>query len=162
MENSIGYLFSSLEPGFVLLSVSIFMLLMIMVIYFRRVMSLLRPSSWPGRSPMEMIQWVQEAEQLYEGLSKIIEERREIAERLIGQLDARIEALRSMQKDLDRFEAPIAEEVSPKGSEDEILRMAREGKDFSEIAQETGLSVGAVRFIMNLKRYEESPSFQRP
>ncbi|MCX8117518.1 MAG: hypothetical protein N3G78_06285 [Desulfobacterota bacterium] len=159
---NLNSLFSSLESGYLLLTGSIFLLIVAMVVYFRKILALLRPAGTAGRNPEGLAQWVQESERLYEELSKVLEERKKIAEGLIAQLDERIEALRAMKIDLDRYDRPIAEEVSPKESEEEVLKMAQEGKDYSEIAKETGLSVGAIQFIMNLRRYEEASPFKSP
>ncbi len=164
METTMVHWFRDLpvEWGFVLLSGSVFLLLIVMVLYFRRMTELLRRSGPLEKRSDDLRQWVEESERIYEKLSQALEERKEIASRLIAQLDARIEALRSMMAEVDRGEIPVAEEVASKKSEEEVLEMVEEGKEVSEIARQTGLSIGAVQFIMNLKRWQESSPSKTP
>ncbi len=164
MEITVVHLFRDLPVGwgFVLLSGSVLLLLIVMVLYFRRMMALLRKSEPLERRSHDLRQWVEESERIYEKLSQALEERKEIASRLIAQLDARIEALRSMMAEVDPRGMPVAEEVASKKTEEEVLEMAEEGREVSEIARQTGLSIGAVQFIMNLKRWQESSPSKTP
>lgn len=164
METGIAHFFEelSVEPGFALLTGSIFLLLLVVVTYFRKIMALLKGSGPLEKRSDDLRQWVEESERIYEKLSEALEERKEIASRLIAQLDARIETLRSMMAEVDRLGMPVAEEVASQKSEEEVLEMVEAGREVSEIARQTGLSIGAVQFIMNLKRWQESSPSKAP
>ncbi len=151
---------TGLEAGFIVLTGSVLLSLMIMVAYFRRVMSLLK-----GPKPVEirseqLRRWVEESEIVFEKLSKTLDERKAIADRLIAQMDLKIERLRSMMAVLDRGTLPVAEEIAGKERETEVLEMAKGGRDLPEIAKQTGLSIGEIQLIMNLKRCQESSPFK--
>lgn len=148
--------FTGLEVGLIFLTGSVLLSLTIMIAYFRRVMGLLGGSGPAYSRPDQVRKWVEESEIVYEKLLKTLEERKEIANRLIAQLDLKIETLRSLMAGIDREAIPIAEEVSVKEEEVEVVKMAEEGRAFSEISKQTGLSIGEVQFIMNLRRYQES------
>jgi DNA-binding transcriptional MerR regulator len=147
---------TGIEAGLILLTGSVLLSLIIMVTYFRRVMAFLRGPRPVYKNSDQIRKWVEESEIVYEKLSKTLEERKEITNRLIEQLDAKIEALRSVMAGMDREMIPIAEEITGKEREVEITEMTEGGRDFSEIARQTGFSIGEVQLIMNLKRCQES------
>ncbi len=148
---TIGFLnVTGLEAGLILLTGSVLLSLIIMVAYFRQVMAFLRGPRPVYKNSDQIREWVEESEIVYEKLSKTLEERKEIANRLIAQLDVKIETLRSMMAGMDREMVPIAEEITGKEQEVEVMEMAEGGRDFSEIAGQTGLSIGEVQLIMNL------------
>lgn len=147
-----------IELALMLLAGSILLLLVIMVAYFRRMMTFLRGNREVDRNLEKMKQWVRESEIICNNLSKTLEERKEIAHHLIAQLDAKIEALRSMTVGMDRDGGPIVSESAGESRELQILKMLERGKDLREVARHTGLSIGEVQFILNLKRYQESSS----
>jgi uncharacterized protein YerC len=147
---------TGLEAGLILLAGSGLLSLIIMITYFRRVMAFLGGLKPVYKNSGQIREWVEESEVICEKLSKTLEERKDIANRLIEQLDAKIETLRSMMAGMDREMIPIAEEIPGKEEEVEVVKMAEEGRDFSEISRQTGFSIGEVQLIMNLKRCQES------
>lgn len=150
----------NLEMGLILLTGSILLLLLFMIAYFRRVMGLLRSPGPVYKDSDQIRKWVEESEIVYEKLLKTLEERKEIADRLIAQLDVKIETLRSMMAGMDREAIPIVEEIPDNEEEVEVLKMAEEGREFSEISKQTGLSIGEIRLIMNLRRCQDASSFK--
>jgi hypothetical protein len=146
---------TGLEMGLIFLTGSVLLLLIIMVAYFRRVMAFLKGPKPVYKNPEQIREWVEESENVFKQLSETLEQRKEIANRLIAQLDLKIGALRSMMAEAERVMIPIAEEVGGKEKEAEVLEMAEGGQDFLEIARQTGLSVGEVQFIMNLKKCQQ-------
>jgi len=140
----------------IFLAGSVLLSLVIMVAYFRRVTAFLKAPRPVYKNSGQIRKWVEESEIICEELSKTLEERKDIANRLIEQLDAKIETLRSMMAGMDRKMIPIAEEIPREEREVEVMELAEEGRDFSEIARQTGLSIGEVHLIMNLKRCQES------
>ncbi|MBM4339157.1 MAG: hypothetical protein FJ110_06410 [Deltaproteobacteria bacterium] len=151
---------TGIEMGLILLAGCILLSLIIMIAYFRKVMALLKGPRPVYKDSDHIKEWVQESEAIYEKLLKALEERKEIANRLITQLDTRIETLRSMSIGIDRETVPIAEEIPGHQREGEVMMMAEEGRDFSEISKQTGLSVGEIQLIINLKRCQGSSPFK--
>ncbi len=151
---------AGLEIELIFLTGSVLLLLIIMIAYFRRVMDLLSSPRVVYQKSDQIRKWVEESDMVYEKLFKALEERKEIANQLIAKLDLKIEALRSMMASVDHKMIPIAEEVPGHEEEDEVLTLAEAGKDFSEISRQTGLSIGEVQFILNLKRCQESSPFK--
>ena len=145
-----------LDPGMALLAGSIFLLLITMIVYFRKMMGLLNSPKINDMDSNQIRKWAEESEILLEKLSCMLEERKEIANRLIAELDRKIETLRSMKAEVDRKSLPIAEEIPGHQREGRVVEMAQEGQRLTEIARQTGLSVGEIQFIMNLRKCQES------
>lgn len=151
---------TGMEAGMILLGVSLLVSILIMVVYFRRLFAFLRGAGQLPKNCNQINEWVVESDIAFEKLSKTLEERKEIAKELIAQLDAKIEKLRSMTMALDREMVPVAEEVSGQGLEWEVMKMAEEGRGCSEIARQTGLSIGEIQLIIHLKRCQETSAFK--
>lgn len=152
METPIAHFFNlyPLDPGMTVLAGSVILLLIIMVAYFKRVVNLLKGPSF--RTPDQIKQWVQESEVLCEKLSQMLQERKEIAHRLIAEFDLKIETLRTLMAEMDR-KHPLPETGIPRRPQEEgVVKMAEQGLPFLEIARQTGLSVGEIQFIMNLRK----------
>lgn len=149
---------TGIELALTFLAGSILLLLVVMVAYFRRMTASLAGGRAKHPKTEQLEDWVRESEIICDRLSKALEERKEIAHRLIAQLDARIETLRSMTVGMDRDEGAIVSESAGEDQELQILKMLDGGKDLQEVARQTGLSIGEVQFILNLKRYQESSS----
>ncbi len=158
METHIAHFFNlySLDPGMTVLAGSVILLLVVMVAYFKRVVNLLKSPS--PRRPDQIRQWVQESEILCERLSQMLEERKEIARRLIAEFDLKIETLRAMMAEMDRKHLSSATELPRTQPEEGVVKMAEQGLPLLEIARQTGLSVGEIQFIMNLRKCQTSAS----
>ncbi len=150
----------SLDLGVTFLAGNLFLMLLIMVAYFKRVMNLLKSPSYKTFDQIK--QSVQESEILFERLSKMLEERKEIANRLIAELDLRIEMLRAMKGEAERRNLPMVEEIPRKEQEEWAVKMAEQGQPYLEIARQTGLSVGEIQFLMNLRKCHTSAPPKTP
>ncbi len=135
-------------------------MMIIMLTYFRRMMGALRDSRPMDWNPYRIRKWVEESEAICEKLSEMIEERKQIADRLIAHLDERIQTLCSMISSLDQVNLPIVEEVYGEEQAGRIQKMAEEGQKFSDIAKQTGRTIGEIELMMNLKKSQESSPFK--
>lgn len=158
METRIGHFFHlyHLDPGMTVLAGSVILLLIVMVAYFKRVVNLLKGPSYS--TPDHVKQWVQESEVLCERLSQMLEERKEIANRLIAAFDLKIETLRTLMAEMDQKHSLPVTESQRKQQEEGVVKMAEQGLPYLEIARQTGLSVGEIQFIMNLRKCQTPSS----
>jgi len=98
---------------------------------------------------------VQESEAIYQNLSKNLDEKREIADRLVVRLDEKIQALQILMGKTDQvFPSPCRREEK-KDLHAQILEMAETGHDVSEIARQLRISKGEIQLALDLKRYRQ-------
>ncbi len=133
---------------------SILLIFIVMIGYFRRIMSALKDPR-PGAHPREARVLIEESEAIYGRLEKTIAERKAIAERLIAQLDTKIKILQANLERIDRS-LPLLEGEKEDGIVPASPRQARTERNPTEIAKETGLSLGEIELMMNLKRFQHS------
>jgi hypothetical protein len=140
---------TNVEMGLIIVEGSI----VLSLLYLRRILTRSVGKSQPFSDSHQFREWVQESEAICQDLSRHLEERKEIAKRLIAQLDAKIEGLQSMLKKVDeRFSGPSQNDMK-KDLGHQIFEMAQAGSDVSEIARKLQISKGEVQLALDLKRY---------
>ena len=97
-------------------------------------------------------QWVRESEAICQGFARNLEAKKEIAKRLIAQLDEKIRSLQSLAGELDEKNSPFPEGLkNDLGTQ--VLALSKAGHEVSEIARRLRLSKGEVELVLDLKRY---------
>ncbi len=149
-----------IEINTVFLLGSYIFILFVMIAYFRRVITILKGLKIINQDHENLKRWIDESEAIYTKLIETLQERRTIAEQLISQLDLRINTLKSNLQRLEDKNTPIIEEYKDKGVESQVILKAKRGLNLSEIAKETGLSIGEIELILNLKKSQIGSSLK--
>jgi hypothetical protein len=97
--------------------------------------------------------WVKEAEAICENLSKNLQEKRKLAKRLMGQLDAKIERMGQLVERANTEESLPREEVKNKELQPVIVEMADSGCPVSQIARWLRIPEGEVQLVLDLKKF---------
>jgi len=99
--------------------------------------------------------WVRESEKICETLSKNLEEKKEIADRLVMQLDEKIQTLQILIGKANQEPHPPTRGDGRRDLHTQIVEMAETGHDLSEIARRLQISKGEVQLALDLKRYRQ-------
>ena len=100
-------------------------------------------------------EWVQESEGICQTLSKNLDEKREIADRLVMRLDEKIQTLQILMEQMDQASPSSGRREEKKDLHTKILEMAETGFDVSEIARQLRISKGEIQLALDLKRYRQ-------
>jgi len=144
---------TNVEMALILVEGSIFLSLLIIVCYLKRILAKQADRKYPFGDSDQWRESIQESEVICQNLSKNLQEKKEIGKRLVKQLDEKIQTLSSMMREIDQKDTPPSKEIEEKDLRGQILEMAEAGCDVSDIAQKLGLSKGEVQLALDLKRY---------
>jgi len=100
-------------------------------------------------------EWVQESEAICQNLSKNLDQKKEIADRLVMRLDEKIQALQILIGKMDEPSPLPGRREEKKDLHAQILEMAETGHDVSEIARQLRISKGEIQLALDLKRYRQ-------
>jgi hypothetical protein len=101
----------------------------------------------------QLIKWAKESESLCISLSKNLEEKKELTQRLMEQLDEKIQSL-----NLRLEGTKERREFTPEGLKEtdlygKVVKMVEAGYKFPEIVRRLKLPKGEVQLILDLKQY---------
>jgi hypothetical protein len=143
---------TNVELGLILVGGSVLFCFLALFLYLRRTL----PRGLGTRSPVlnsdRMREWVRESNAICQNLSKNLDEKKAIANRLIAQLDERIRSLQVLANGSWEKEIPPPEGIK-KGVDEEVCALSKAGYDVPEIARSLRLPKGQVELILDLKRY---------
>ncbi|MBM4333014.1 MAG: hypothetical protein FJ117_17670 [Deltaproteobacteria bacterium] len=152
---------TNMEIGLIVVEGSILISFLIAILYMKRALNAVyakrvRPLSYASKSSPPDLERVnellKESESITLTLSRNLEEKREIAKRLMETLDEKIKRLEMLLlKPEERDSSPIP---NPDGQErnDPILQMAQAGCGVADIARRLGLAKEEVQLIIDLRK----------
>jgi hypothetical protein len=144
---------TNFEMGLIAVEGTLFLIFLFLVMFVRR--TLRQSADRPPASSHPSREWAQESERICESLSKNLEEKREIADRLVMRLDEKIQTLQFL---IGKAGQESPGPVRGGGKIDlhtQILEMAETGVDLVEIARRLQISKGEVQLALDLKRYRQ-------
>jgi len=144
---------TNMEIGLIIVEGSVLLSLFISLICFRRMVGQWRNPHHSLSDSDSLREWVRESEAICQGLSRNLEEKREIVKRLIGQLEEKIRSLDSMAKRVEEEMSSISPKAEKTDMSARIHEMAEAGCDVSDIARELRLSKGEVQLALDLRKY---------
>ena len=97
---------------------------------------------------------MEEAETICRSFSKNLEEKKEIANRLLEQLESKIQGLDLLVHESGGKEGGFHPPFREKEDFHQIFAMAEAGCDIPEIARKLGLPKGEVQFVLALRKYD--------
>lgn len=111
-----------------------------------------KPARWDEARWKE---WVQESESICQSFSKHLEAKREMGKRLIEHLDEKMGRLETLLTELEAKGHLLSQGAPRKDRYGEVLEMARQGLDASEIVKRSHLPRGEVELILGLHQYSQ-------
>jgi hypothetical protein len=144
---------TNMELGLILVEASIIGLAFVMLRYFRRNRNLL---SNQRKNPIlsdRLMDLSRESEAVCQSLADNLEEKKEIANRLMTRLDERIRTLQALLGNEAENSSLPQEKAKPLDAE--ICKMAEAGYEVAEIARQLQLSKGEVQLTLDLKRFRQ-------
>lgn len=130
--------------------------LLLLVFHLKRMLGKARNNNSSFWIPELLKQWSKESEILSRLLSNNLEERKTLANRLIEELDKKIQSLNLSLEAIEGKRKSIAgggKEADPYGK---VAKMVEAGYKFTEIARKLKLPKGEVQLILDLKQYSQS------
>jgi hypothetical protein len=143
---------TNVELGLMLVGGAVLFGFLALFLYLRRTLPKGLQKKPPALDSARLGEWVRESDAICQNLSKNLEEKRAIADRLIAQLDQRIRSLQVLGNGSSRPETLPAKESRNEVDED-VCALSKAGYDVPEIARSLGLPKGQVELILDLKRY---------
>lgn len=145
--------FSNLENWLMITEGMTLIILLLIVFFFGRALRKGRnkkPSVWTSD---QLIKWAKESEILCLSLSKNLEEKKELTQRLMEQLDEKIQSLNLRLEGTEE-----RREFTPEGLKEtdlygKVVKMVEAGYKFPEIVRRLKLPKGEVQLILDLKQY---------
>jgi hypothetical protein len=143
---------TNVELGLLLVGGCVLFSFSALFLYLRRAIP-----RWVGRRTSsvdsdQIKEWIQQSEAICQDLSKNLQEKKTIANRLLAQLDERIRTLHDMVNGPGEKGAAFPQE-NKKCMDAEVCTLSKAGYDVSEIARSLRLPKGQVELILDLKRY---------
>ena len=145
---------SHMELGLIFIEASLLLSFFILLRHLKRIGGRRGDSKHPLWNSDQFRQWSRESETICQDLSKNLEEKKEIAKRLIAELDERIRQLELLLGHLEE-ETSSPPDRKRKDLVGQIHEMAEAGWDVQEIAKQLRLSKGEVQLTLDLKRYRQ-------
>ena len=146
---------TNMEMGLIILEGSILLSFLFTLITVKRALHREMTPKRPSSHPDQLREWVQDAEAICRALSKNLEEKKEIAGRVVSQLDERIQTLQVLLKRVDEDRPSYGRGDNQKDLDARIFKMAEAGCDVSEIARQLRLPKGEIQLALDLKRYRQ-------
>jgi len=146
---------TNVEMGLMLIEGSLLLAFFILFISMKRTICRSFNRSHPSMDSNQFKEWIRESDAICGTLSKNLEEKKEIAHRLINQLDERIQTLQIFLKKIDKETGFLSRDGKSKDLDGQILEMAEAGYEVSDIAQRLHLPKGEVQLKLDLKRYSQ-------
>jgi len=144
---------TNLENGLMIAEGITLTVLVSIVFFFKRALRKVKAKNQSFCTSDQLIQWAKESEILCISLSKNLEEKKELTQRLMEQLDEKIQSLNLR---LEGTEERI--EFTPEGLKEtdlygKVVKMVEAGYKFPEIVRRLKLPKGEVQLILDLKQY---------
>ena len=155
---------TALEIGLILVEGSILVSFLVLILYVRRSMNpaLVRkmrkgslrhsPASWDWNRLQNLLK---ETESISQNLSRTLEEKKEIARRLLDALDSRMERLQETVNSSPQGKGSVVEE---RESPDPVLKMAAAGWGVADMSRRLGRSREEIQLILDLQKWTPEPS----
>jgi hypothetical protein len=144
---------TNIEMGLVLIEGSLLLAFFTLFISMRGMIRRSFNRNHPSLDSNQFREWVRESDAICETLSKNLGEKKEIAHRLLNQLDERIQTLQILLKKIDKEANFLPRDGKGKDLDGQILEMAEAGYNVSDIAQRLHLPSGEVQLKLDLRRY---------
>ena len=146
---------TSLENGLVMAEGITLIILLLLVFYFKGMMRRVdndHSSFWIS-DPLR--RWGKESETLCLDLSKTLEEKKAITQRLLEQLDEKIRSLNSSLEEIEEKRRSIGAGEKEANLQGKVVKMLEAGYKFPEIVRSLKVPKGEVQLILDLKQYSQ-------
>ncbi len=143
---------TNVELGLIFVGGSVLFCFFALLLYLRRTIPRWLGKRSPALDSDRTREWVRESDAICQNLSKNLEEKKAIANRLIAQLDERIRSLQVLANGSGEREI-LPHDGIKKGVDAEVCALSNAGYDVPEIARSLRLPKGQVELILDLKRY---------
>jgi hypothetical protein len=145
---------SSVEMGLILLGSTLSLFLLNILIFSISILARRNRKKHPLLDSNQLKTLMEEAESVCHAFSKNLEEKREIAKRLLEQLERKIQGLDCLLHELGENGNGSDRPFREKEDFRQIFEMAEAGCDITEIARKLSLSRGEVQFVLGLRKYD--------
>jgi hypothetical protein len=146
---------TSLENGLVIAEGITLLILLSLVFYFKRVIRRVQKDPPPFWTSEQLRRWGKESETLCLELSKTLEEKKAITQRLLEKLDEKIGNLHSSLEEIEEKRRSIAGGEKEAGLYGKVVEMLESGYKFPEIVRSLKVPKGEVQLILDLKQYSQ-------
>ncbi len=155
---------TALEIGLILVEGSILVSFLVLILFVRRRINpalVRKMRKGPLKSSTTSWDWnrlqrlLRETESISQNLSRNLEEKKEIARRLLEGLDSRLERLQKGINSSPQGKGPVIEEME---GPDPVLRMAAAGLGVADMSRRLGRSREEIQLILDLQKWTPEPS----
>ena len=144
---------TSLESVLVIAEGITLLLLLSLVFYFKGVVRRVKKDHRSFWISDQLRRWGKESETLCLDLSKTLEEKKAITQRLLEQLDEKIRSLHSSLEEIEEKRRSIAAGEKEADLYGKVVEMVESGCKFPEIVRSLKVPKGEVQLILDLKQY---------
>jgi hypothetical protein len=146
---------TSLESGLVIAEGITLLILLSLVFYLKGVIRRAKKDHPPFWTSEQLRRWGKESETLCLDLSKILEEKKAITQRLLEQLDEKIRSLHSSLEEIEEKRRSIGAGGKEADLYGKVVEMVDSGYKFPEIVRSLKVPKGEVQLILDLKQYSQ-------
>jgi hypothetical protein len=144
---------TNLENGRMIAEGITLTVLLSIVFFLKRALRKVKDKNQSFCTSDQLIKWAKESESLCLSLSKNLEEKKELTQRLMEQLDEKIQSLNLRLEGTEE-----RREFTPEGLKEtdlygKVVKMVEAGYKFPEIVRRLKLPKGEVQLILDLKQY---------
>jgi len=144
---------TSLESVLVIAEGITLLLLLSLVFYFEGVVRRVKKDHRSFWISDQLRRWGKESETLCLDLSKTLEEKKAITQRLLEQLDEKIRSLHSSLEEIEEKRRSIAAGEKEADLYGKVVEMVESGCKFPDIVRSLKVPKGEVQLILDLKQY---------
>ena len=146
---------TSLESGLVIAEGITLLILLLLIFHFKSVIRRVKKDHPPFWTSEQLRRWGKESETLCLGLSKALEEKKAITQRLLEKLDEKIRNLHSSLEEIEEKRRSIGAGEKEADLHGKVVKMVEAGYKFPEIVRSLKVPKGEVQLILDLKQYSQ-------